>query len=137
VQLDPAEARALFGSARVARLATVRRDGSPHLVPVCFAVSGDAIYTAVDHKPKSTADLARLRHIAAEPRVALLADRYDDDWSRLWWVRVDGDAKVVESAQERDEALAALAAAYRQYAERPPEGPVIAVRPRRFRGWKA
>ena len=137
MQLDPAEARALFGSARVARLATVRRDGSPHLVPVCFAVSGDAIYTAVDHKPKSTADLARLRHIAAEPRVALLADRYDDDWSRLWWVRVDGDAKVVESAQERDEALAALAAAYRQYAERPPEGPVIAVRPRRFRGWKA
>jgi len=137
VQLDPAEARALFGSARVARLATVRRDGSPHLVPVCFAVSGDAIYTAVDHKPKSTADLARLRHIAAEPRVALLADRYDDDWSRLWWVRVDGDAKVVESAQERNEALAALAAAYRQYAERPPEGPVIAVRPRRFRGWKA
>ena len=137
MQLDPAEARALFGSARVARLATVRRDGSPHLVPVCFAVSGDAIYTAVDHKPKSTADLARLRHIAAEPRVALLADRYDDDWSRLWWVRVDGDAKVVESAQERNEALAALAAAYRQYAERPPEGPVIAVRPRRFRGWKA
>jgi len=137
VQLDPAEARALFGSARVARLATVRRDGSPHLVPVCFAVSGDAIYTAVDHKPKSTADLARLRHIAAEPRVALLADRYDDDWSRLWWVRVDGDAKVVDSAQERNEALAALAAAYRQYAERPPEGPVIAVRPRRFRGWKA
>jgi len=115
----------------------VRRDGSPHLVPVCFAVSGDAIYTAVDHKPKSTADLARLRHIAAEPRVALLADRYDDDWSRLWWVRVDGDAKVVDSAQERNEALAALAAAYRQYAERPPEGPVIAVRPRRFRGWKA
>ena len=137
MQLDPAEARALFGSARVARLATVRRDGSPHLVPVCFAVSGDAIYTAVDHKPKSTADLARLRHIAAEPRVALLADRYDDDWSRLWWVRVDGDAKVVDSAQERNEALAALAAAYRQYAERPPEGPVIAVRPRRFRGWKA
>jgi PPOX class probable F420-dependent enzyme len=137
VELDPAEAQALFGSARVARLATVRPDGSPHVVPVCFAVSGDAIYTAVDHKPKSTTDLARLRHIAAEPRVALLADRYDDDWSRLWWVRVDGDAEVVDSPQERDEALAALAATYPQYAVRPPQGPVIVVQPRRFQGWRA
>ncbi len=137
MELDPAEAQALFGSARVARLATVRPDGSPHVVPVCFAVSGDAIYTAVDHKPKSTTDLARLRHIAAEPRVALLADRYDDDWSRLWWVRVDGDAEVVDSPQERDEALAALAATYPQYAVRPPQGPVIVVQPRRFQGWRA
>jgi PPOX class probable F420-dependent enzyme len=137
VRLDPAEARDLFASARVARLATVRPDGSPHLVPVCFAVAADMIYTAVDHKPKATADLARLRHIAAEPRVALLADRYDDDWSRLWWVRVDGEAAVVESAQERDRALAALAGAYAQYAGRPPQGPVIAVRPHRFRGWRA
>jgi PPOX class probable F420-dependent enzyme len=137
VRLDPAEARALFASAPVARLATVRPDGSPHVVPVCFAFSGEAIYTAVDHKPKATAALARLRHIAAEPRVALLADRYDDDWSRLWWVRVDGDASVVESAQEREAALGALAATYPQYAERPPEGPVIAVRPRRYRGWRA
>jgi len=137
VQLDPAEARALFASARVARLATVRPDGSPHLVPICFALAGETIYTAVDHKPKATADLARLRHIAAEPRVALLADRYDDDWSRLWWVRVDGDAAVVGSGEERERALAALAAAYPQYTERPPQGPVIAVRPRRFRGWRA
>ena len=137
MRLDPAEARALFASAPVARLATVRPDGSPHVVPVCFAFSGEAIYTAVDHKPKASAALARLRHIAAEPRVALLADRYDDDWSRLWWVRVDGDASVVESAQEREAALGALAGAYPQYAERPPEGPVIAVRPRRYRGWRA
>jgi PPOX class probable F420-dependent enzyme len=137
VRLDPAEARALFASAAVARLATVRPDGSPHVVPVCFAVAGDRIYTAVDHKPKSTADLARLRHIAAEPRVALLADRYDEDWSRLWWVRVDGDASVVSSPSERERALAALTAAYAQYAARPPQGPVIAVRPHRFRGWRA
>jgi PPOX class probable F420-dependent enzyme len=137
VRLDPAEARALFVSAPVARLATVREDGSPHLVPVCFALAGETIYTAVDHKPKSTADLARLRHIAADPRVALLADRYDDDWSRLWWVRVDGDASVVSSPRERDRALAALAAAYRQYADRPPRGPVIGVRPHRIRGWRA
>jgi PPOX class probable F420-dependent enzyme len=137
VRLDPAEARALFASAPVARLATVRPDGSPHLVPVCFAFSGETIYTAVDHKPKATAALARLRHIASEPRVALLADRYEDDWSRLWWVRVDGDAAVAESAAEREAALAALMAAYPQYAERPPQGPVIGVRPLRFQGWRA
>jgi PPOX class probable F420-dependent enzyme len=137
VRLDPAEARALFASAPVARLATVRPDGSPHIVPVCFAFSGETIYTAVDHKPKATAALARLRHIAAEPRVALLADRYEDDWSRLWWVRVDGDASIADSRQEREAASAALAAAYPQYADRPPQGPVIAVRPRRFSGWRA
>lgn len=137
MRLDPAEARALFASAPVARLATVRPDGAPHIVPVCFAFSGETIYTAVDHKPKTTAALARLRHIAAEPRVALLADRYEDDWSQLWWVRVDGDASLAASSQEREAALAALAAAYPQYAERPPEGPVIAVRPRRFSGWRA
>ena len=106
-------------------------------MPVCFAFVGHAIYTAVDHKPKATAQLARLRHIAAEPRVALLADRYEDDWSRLWWVRVDGDARIVGSVSEREAALAALAAAYPQYAERPPQGPVIVVRPRRIRGWRA
>jgi PPOX class probable F420-dependent enzyme len=137
VRLDPAEARALFASAAVARLATVRPDGSPHLVPVCFALAGETIYTAVDHKPKSTADLARLRHIAGEPRVALLADRYDEDWSRLWWVRVDGDASVASSPDERERALAALIAAYPQYTASPPRGTVIAVRPRRFRGWRA
>ena len=137
VRLDPAEARALFASAPVARLATVRPDGSPHVVPVCFALAQEAVYTAVDHKPKSTADLARLRHIAAEPRVALLADRYDDDWSRLWWVRLDGDASIVSSPQERERALAALAGAYPQYSARPPQGPVIAVRPRRYSGWRA
>ena len=137
MRLDPAEARALFATAPVARLATVRADGSPHLVPVCFALAGEAIYTAVDHKPKSTSALARLRHIAAEPRVALLADRYDEDWSRLWWVRVDGDAAVVSSPRERERALAALADAYPQYAARPPQGPVIGVQPRRWQGWRA
>lgn len=106
-------------------------------MPICFALAGETIYTAVDHKPKSTAELARLRHIAAEPRVALLADRYDDDWSRLWWVRVDGRASLVSAPAERERALAALAAAYPQYAARPPEGAVIAVRPRRYRGWRA
>jgi len=137
MRLDPDQARALFAAARVARLATVSAAGAPHVVPVCFAVAGGAIYTAVDHKPKRTSDLARLVNIAAEPRVALLADHYEDDWTRLWWVRVDGEARVVAAGDEHDRALHALAAAYAQYAERPPEGAVVAIAPRRWSGWRA
>ena len=83
-------ARALFAAARVARLATVTPDGSPHVVPIVFAVDGDTIYTAVDGKPKRSRQLQRLANIAAHPRVTVLADRYDEDWSQLWWVRADG-----------------------------------------------
>ncbi len=137
MRLDPDQARARFVTAAVARLATVRPDGAPHIVPVCFAVAEGTIYTAVDGKPKRTTDLARLANIAAEPRVALLADRYDDDWTRLWWVRVDGDARVVTDATERERALAALRTAYSQYAATPPGGAVVAVQPRRFSGWSA
>jgi PPOX class probable F420-dependent enzyme len=137
MRLAPAEARRLFASAAVARLATVRSDGAPHVVPVCFAIAGETIYTAVDGKPKRTPDLARLANIATEPRVALLADRYEDDWTRLWWVRVDGEARLVTGADERARALRALAAAYAQYADAPPLGAVIAIAPRRFSGWRA
>ena len=73
------------GAARVARLATVSATGQPHLVPVTFAVDGDMIYTAVDHKPKTTTRLRRLANIAANPQVTLLADHYADDWDQLWW----------------------------------------------------
>ena len=137
MRLAPGEARTLFAAATVARLATVRSDGAPHVVPVCFAIAAGTIYTAVDGKPKRTPDLARLANIAAEPRVALLADRYEDDWTRLWWVRVDGEARLVTAADERTRALDALAAAYAQYADAPPQGAVIAVTPRRFSGWRA
>jgi PPOX class probable F420-dependent enzyme len=137
VRLDADQARTLFASAAVARLATIGPDGAPHLVPICFAVAQDIIYTAVDGKPKRTPDLARLANIAADPRVALLADRYDDDWTKLWWVRVDGDARLVTTEDERELALRALAKAYPQYALAPPRGPVIAVEPRRFSGWTA
>jgi PPOX class probable F420-dependent enzyme len=136
VRLDPGQARALLAAARVARLATVRADGAPHVVPICFVLAGDAIYTAVDEKPKRTRDLARLANIAAEPRVALLADHYDDDWTRLWWVRVDGEAAVVSDPDERAGALAALAAAYQQYAAAPPAGAVVGIVPRRWSGWR-
>ena len=108
----------------VARLATIRPDGSPRVLPVCFALDGDVLYTAVDEKPKRTRRLARLADIERDSRVEVVIDHYDDDWSRLWWVRLRGRARVVE----RDErALELLCAKYPQYHERSPEGPFVLV----------
>jgi PPOX class probable F420-dependent enzyme len=135
--MESAEARRLFATVSVARLASVRPDGAPHLVPVCFAVDGETLYTAVDAKPKTTKQLARLRHIVAEPRVAVLADHYEDNWTRLWWVRMDGRARIVDDPAERERALALLAGRYPQYRDTPPDGPVIAVDADRWSGWRA
>jgi PPOX class probable F420-dependent enzyme len=88
----------------------------------------------VDHKPKRTNDLRRLRNIREQPEVCLLADHYEEDWSRLWWVRADGVARVLVG-DERDEPLTALAAKYAQYSEQPPEGPVIRIEVFAWRGW--
>jgi PPOX class probable F420-dependent enzyme len=84
------ELRERFATSAVARLATVRPDGAPHVVPVVFAAAGDTIWLAVDAKPKRTTQLQRLTNLHSEPRCALLADHYDEDWNRLWWVRADG-----------------------------------------------
>jgi PPOX class probable F420-dependent enzyme len=129
------EARASFAAARVARLATAGRDGQPHLVPITFAVDGDRIYTAVDHKPKTTRDLRRLRNIEENPRVSLLADHYAEDWATLWWVRVDGRAIILEEDMVLDRHLDALAARYEQYRQVRPEGPVIVIEVDRWTGW--
>lgn len=139
MNLTGAQAQARFAAARVARLATVGRDGQPHIVPVTFAV-GDAstIVTAVDHKPKATARLRRLRNITENPRVALLADAYSDDWSQLWWARADGSARLVDVGHpEHDQAVAWLAHRYLQYRGVPPSGPVITVSVTRWSGWAA
>jgi len=112
-----------FASARVARLATVDPEGRPHVVPICFAIEGGTLYTAVDEKPKRTRALQRLRNIEANPRVEVLIDCWDEDWSRLWWVRLRGTARIVEDRY----AVELLVAKYPQYAESPPPGPVIAV----------
>ncbi|MFJ9390134.1 TIGR03668 family PPOX class F420-dependent oxidoreductase [Nocardioides sp. NPDC101246] len=125
-------ARERFADARVARLATVSADAVPRIVPIVFAVAGDVLVTAVDHKPKSTTRLRRLEDIAANPRVAVLVDRYDDDWSQLWWARADGVASVHETYD-----LAPLVAKYADYRERPPAGPVIAVEVTRWSGWSS
>jgi PPOX class probable F420-dependent enzyme len=134
--MDDGLARERFGGERVARLATVG-DGRPHLVPVVFAVVGGRVVTAIDHKPKTTANLRRLRNIRDNPMVSLLVDHYDDDWARLWWVRADGLARVVEAGTDREAALDALAAKYHQYRERRPDGPVIVVDVTRWTGWSA
>jgi PPOX class probable F420-dependent enzyme len=133
------EARERFATARVARLATVGEDGAPHLVPIVFALDGDRIYHAVDHKPKRTTALHRLDNIAANPRVCLLADEYDDgDWSRLWWVRGDGVARVLQAGcDESHAALALLRRRYAQYRDTPPAGPVVAIDVERWTGWRA
>ena len=131
--------RRRFADARVARLATVDADGRPHLVPVVFAVVGDVVWSAVDAKPKSTRALKRLANIAANPRVSLLVDHYDDDWTRLWWVRADGTAEVLEAGAsgttEVRTALDALAAKYHQYDAERPAGPFVRVAVTRWSGW--
>jgi PPOX class probable F420-dependent enzyme len=119
--------RRLVESARVARLATVGPDGRPHLVPVAFVLLGKVVYSAIDEKPKRSTRLRRLANIEATGRACLLIDEYREDWSALWWVRLDGNGRVVSDPAEADRALAALAAKYPQYVERPPRGPVLAV----------
>lgn len=112
--------------------------GRPHVVVVTFAVSGDLVVTAVDHKPKTTERLARLRHVAANPRVSLLVDAYDDaNWSRLWWARADGTARVLAEPADRTDPVDWLVAKYPQYGEIRPAGPVIQVTVERWSGWAA
>jgi PPOX class probable F420-dependent enzyme len=124
-------------AARVARLATIDEEGRPHLVPICFVLDRDVLYSAVDEKPKRSRRLKRLANIRAHPEVTVLVDHYEEDWSRLWWVRVRGAARVLDAGQEHDRALALLAEKYDQYRAEPPRGPVIAVRVREWRGWSA
>jgi len=131
------EMRERVRAARVARLATVRPDGTPHLVPICFALIGDGtrIVSSVDDKPKSTPALQRLANIRANPAATLLVDHYEEDWPRVWWVRVDGHGRVVEDGPERDEAAAALRAKYAQYEAIGLSGATLVIDIGRWRGW--
>jgi len=136
MDLSADEARELFANARAAHMATVGADGQPHVVVHTFAVSGDWIFHAVDHKPKRSTNLKRIRNIREHPAVSVLVDQYNDsDWERLWWVRADGDAYVLELDEERADPVGLLTAKYPQYREHPPEGPVIAVQVKRWTGW--
>jgi PPOX class probable F420-dependent enzyme len=134
--MDATDMRRRVAGARVAHLATMGPAGRPHIVPITFALDGDAIYFAVDAKPKRTTDLQRLRNIEANPAVAVLVDHYDEDWTRLWWVRVDGRAGVLGRA-ESDRAVDLLAERYAQYRQARPSGPVVAISVDRISGWSA
>jgi PPOX class probable F420-dependent enzyme len=133
------EARRRFLAARVARLATADAGGVPHLVPVVFAADGDTVFSAVDRKPKRTTALKRLANVRANPRVALLADEYDDeDWDALWWVRADGEGRVLDPGDPlARRAVELLQERYPQHRAAPPEGPVLAVDVMRWSGWSA
>jgi PPOX class probable F420-dependent enzyme len=135
--MDEHELRRRVASSPVARLATLRADGTPHIVPVCFALDGDRIVSVVDQKPKSTTALRRLDNVRAHPAVSLLVDHYDDDWTQLWWVRVDGTAVVHDVGTEHESAVTLLAAKYRQYRDLRPAGSVLEITALRWQGWSA
>jgi PPOX class probable F420-dependent enzyme len=128
---------ARLAAARVARLATTDPDGRPHVVPIVFALAGDTLYSAVDKKPKRSQTLRRIENARVRPDVTVLVDHYDDDWTRLWWIRLRGRARVLDEGDERERALALLREKYSQYREEPPEGPVLAIDVTDVRDWSA
>lgn len=131
------DAPAMFAEAPVAMLATVGPGGAPHIVPVVFAVHGDIVYTAVDAKRKSTRRLRRLANIEANPQVSMLVDHYDQDWSKLWWVRADGQAEIHYRGEEMASGYAWLRHKYIQYQRIALDGPVVTVNVQRWSSWQA
>jgi len=133
--MDVTAQKQRMSEARVARLATADAEGRPHIVPITFAIDGDTLYFAVDAKPKRTTDLKRLRNIAANPAVSVLVDHYEEDWSRLWWVRVDGTARIIADHAEAERATELLAGRYPQYRTARPEGPIVGISIERISAW--
>lgn len=130
-----ADFRRRVTQARVARLATVRPGGRPHIVPITFALDADSIVTVLDHKPKTTANLQRLKNLKAHPVASVIFDQYDDDWSKLWWVRADGSARIVRGGPDYERAVGLLTGKYAPYREVVPYGPVIIVAVDRWSSW--
>jgi PPOX class probable F420-dependent enzyme len=137
--VEHGEMRQRVRAAPVARLATVTPDGRPHLVPVCFALLAtgdrDVIVSGTDEKPKRSLSLQRLRNLRANPAAALIVDHYEDDWTRVWWVRVDGRGRVLDDGPERDAAIDALREKYVQYEQVGLPGAVLVIDVERWRGW--
>jgi PPOX class probable F420-dependent enzyme len=129
--------RARVSAARVARLATVRPDGTPHIVAVTFALDGDIVVSAIDHKPKRTQELQRLRNLDERPTASLLVDHYEDDWSKLWWVRLDLEVEIVRDGPRRTDLLEPLVGKYADYRVVAPQGPVLVMAVRSTTSWSA
>lgn len=135
--MDRTEALTRLRDSQTGHLATVRPDGTPHIIVVTFALDGERLVTAIDHKPKTTTRLQRIINIEHQPRVSFLVDSYSFDWTRLWWVRSDGAAVILKSGVGHESAIEHLAVKYPQYQERPPEGAVIAIDIDHITGWTA
>ena len=137
--LISAEIRARLEMTRIAHLATVDAEKGPHVIPICFVWDGSVFYSAIDHKPKRvTPDrLVRVKNIRETPHVALLIDQYDEDWTRLWYVLVRGEAELVTGATEREQAIRLLRAKYPQYAAQmlADDAPVLRITPVRVVAW--
>jgi len=133
--MQAAEMKKRLDQALLAHLATADRDGKPHIVPITFTTDGDVLYFAVDAKPKRTTNLKRLQNIAANPAVSVLVDHYEDDWTKLWWVRADGTARIIADQAETDRAIELLTRRYQQYRRSRPIGPVVAISIDRISGW--
>jgi PPOX class probable F420-dependent enzyme len=132
----PGWARALLDEERVARLAYVDDRDRPRVLPVTFAVAGGAVWSAIDDKPKSTREPARVRYLRRRPAAAVCVDRYDGDWSRLAWVQLLGEVEIIGAA-DAPAAMDALAARYAPYRERRPPGPLLRLEPARALHWRA
>jgi PPOX class probable F420-dependent enzyme len=134
--MSPEEARARFAAARVARLGTADAGGRPHLVPIAFAVAGETIYSAVDAKPKRTRALRRLANVKENPAVSVLVDHWDEeDWERLWWVRADGEGRVLDP--DEPEAVRAVQLLRERYPRQRADGAVLAIDVATWSGWSA
>lgn len=133
--MDKPTMRRKATQARVARVGTVDQQGRVHLVPVTFAVTDDVWYSPSDEGERQA---KRLRNLARSPQVSILIDTYDEDWAKVWWVRLRGNGRVISSGTERDHAWRLLREKYPQFADTPPEegrGPVMAVDIEQWTGW--
>jgi PPOX class probable F420-dependent enzyme len=145
VELTQAAVDRLLETWPVARLATLGPEGQPHLVPIVFARLGGELWSPIDGKPKRAGEAVRVQHVRAQPQVSVLLDHYDADWSRLWWLRVDGVARVVQPADPETDlevapVVAALRGRYAQYEDTAPlrdPATLLAVRPTRIASWCA
>jgi PPOX class probable F420-dependent enzyme len=133
--IDPERMRALVAAAPVARLATIDPDGQPNVVPFVFALDGDALRAVVDRKPKRTPALRRLENLRRDPRATVLVDRYDDDWSELWWVRLRGIAHIAESGPDLERTIELLRAKYPQYGDVAMDDIAIVIAIEQWKGW--
>ena len=133
--MDEGDARARLAEARVGHLATVDAEGRPGLVPCCFVLDGDTVYSAVDDKPKSTRGLARLANVETNPHATLIVDHYGEDWSTLWWVRARATGRIVTDEHERANAIAQLRSKYPQYETHRLDGPVLALDVVEWKAW--